>query len=92
MDYPEYSSAGHGSTRAPREKAASQEADRKLPCQAGGAPVPEAGTARPFVAVGAKNASAACTNKRPLRDKRQDSYRQANAPGEVPGGSPGDQR
>ncbi len=33
-----------------------------------------------------KSASAACTSKSRLRDKRQDSYHQANAPGEVPGG------
>jgi hypothetical protein len=74
IDYHAYRSAGHGGARAPRGKASSEEGARKLPGQAGGATVPETGAARPFVAVGAKNASAACTRKSQLRVKRQDPY------------------
>jgi len=90
FDYPAYQSAGHGDSRAPREKAfLAKELRVNLRARREARRLQKREPPGLHHSHGRVNhASVACTIKCQLRDKRQDPYLQANAPGEVPGGRP----
>jgi hypothetical protein len=81
IDYHEYQSAGLGGARAPRRRFSHQRENAKNSGPGGRHDGSRSGNRPAFLKPWArKTASAACTIKCHLRDKRQDPYCQANAP------------